>query len=82
MSLLEVEWKECLLTAAILGGTVLLALLAHYLIFLALKRGAGRTGSVVDSALVAHARRPAFALFPLAAIVFVLPSLRLPADLL
>ncbi len=82
MGLLEVEWKTCLLTAAILGGAVLLALLAHFLIFLALKRGAGRTGSVVDNALVAHARRPAFILLPLAAIVIVIPSLRLPADLL
>ena len=82
MSLLDVEWKVCLSTAAILGGTVLLALLAHSLIFFALKRGASRTGSIVDDSLVAHARRPDFVLFPLAAIVIVLPVLKLPADLL
>ena len=82
MSLLEVEWKACLLTAAILGGAVLFAILAHSLIFFALKRGASRTGNIVDDSFVAHSRRPAFVLLPLAAIVIVLPSLKLPPDLL
>jgi small-conductance mechanosensitive channel len=81
-SLLKVDWKVCLLTAAILGMAVLLALLAHSLIFFALKRGASRGKSIVDDSLVAHARRPAFVLFPLAAIVIVLPLLTLPAELL
>jgi small-conductance mechanosensitive channel len=81
-SLLEVDWKVCLLTAAILGVAVLLALLAHSLIFFALKRGTSRGKSIVDDSLVAHARRPAFVLFPLAAIVIVLPFLKLPAELL
>ncbi len=81
-SLLEVDWKVCLLTAAILGVAVLLALLAHFLIFLALKRGAARAESIVDDSLVAHARRPALVLFPLVAIVIVLPLLKLPAELL
>ena len=82
MGFLEVEWKACLLTAAILGGAVLFALLAHFLIFFALKRGVLRTGSTVDDSLVAHARHPALVLFPLAAIVIVLPLLKLPAELL
>ncbi len=82
MSLFQVEWKEYLLTAAMLGIAVLLALLAHLLLFSALKRGAGRTDSIVDDSLVAHARGPAFVLLPLAAIIGVLPSLTLPADLL
>jgi small-conductance mechanosensitive channel len=82
MGLLEGEWKGYLLTAAILGGAALLALLAHFLIFLVLKRSASRTGSVVDDSFVAHARRPALVLLPLAAIAIVLPSLKLPPDLL
>jgi small-conductance mechanosensitive channel len=81
MSLLEGEWKGYLLAAVVLGGAVLLALLAHSLIFFALKRGARRAGSIVDDSLVAHARRPAFVLLPLAAIMIVLPSLKLPAGL-
>ncbi len=82
MSLLQGEWRAYLLTAAIPGAAVLLAVLAHYLIFSALKRGAGRTYSIVNNLLVAHARRPAFVLLPLAAILIVLPSLTLPAELL
>ena len=82
MSLHEAEWKTYLLTVAIPGAAVLLALLAHFLIFSALKRGAARTASVVDDSLVAHARRPLIVLLPLAAIMSVLPSLTLPADLL
>jgi small-conductance mechanosensitive channel len=82
MSLLEGEWKGYLLTAAVLGGAVLLALLAHSLIFFALKRGARRTGSIVDDSLVAHARRPAFVLLPLAAIMIVLPSFTMRTSLL
>jgi len=82
MILFGIEWKVYLLTATILGGAVLLALLAHFLLFLALKRIAGRTGSVVDDSLVAHARRPASIFFPLIAILSVLPSLKMPADFL
>ncbi len=82
MSFLEVDWKACLLTGAILGGAALIAILAHSLIFFALKRGASKTGSIVDDSFVAHARRPAFVLLPLAAIMLALPSLKLPADLL
>jgi small-conductance mechanosensitive channel len=82
MHFLGVEWKEYLLTAAILGIAVLLALLAHLLLFSALKRGARRTGRVVDDSLVAHARGPAFVLLPLVTILIVLPSLTLPEGLL
>jgi small-conductance mechanosensitive channel len=82
MNLLGVEWKEYLLSAPILGGAVLMALLTHFFIFLALKRSADRTGNVVDESLVKHARRPASILLPLAALLIVLPSLKLPSDIL
>jgi small-conductance mechanosensitive channel len=82
MHFLGVELRVYLYTAVILGGAVLLALFFHFLIFLALKRGTDRTDNVVKDSLVAHARRPAAVLLPLAAILSVLPSLTLPADLL
>jgi small-conductance mechanosensitive channel len=82
MVLLGVEWKVYLLTAGILGGAVLLSLLAHFLVFSALKRGAVRTGRVVDESLVTHARRPTSILLPLIAILGVLPSLSLSTGLL
>jgi small-conductance mechanosensitive channel len=82
MHLLGLDLKVYLYTAAILGGAVLLALFFHVLIFLALKRGTDRTDNVVKESLVAHARRPAALLLPLAAILSALPALTLPADLL
>jgi small-conductance mechanosensitive channel len=82
MILLGVELKVYLLTAAILGGAVLLALLTHHIIFLALKRGADRTDSIVDSSFVTHARRPTSIFLPLAAILSILPSLNVPAGLI
>src|SRR5512143_3146235 len=82
MILLGVEWKVYLLTAAVLGGAFLLALGAEYIICLALKRGADRTGSVVDDSFVTHARRPTSVLLPLAAIHSILPLIKIPTDLL
>ncbi len=82
MNLFGVEWKVYVEAATILGGAVLLALLIHFFIFLALKHVADQTGSVVDESLVKHARRPASILLPLAAILSVLPSFKLPEDLL
>ncbi len=82
MNLFGVEWKVYLATATILGGAILLALLIHFFIFLGLKRVADQTSNVVDESLVKHARRPAAILLPLAAILSVLPSVKLPADFL
>ena len=82
MGLFEVEWESCLLSGSILGAAVIFSLIAHFVIFFALKRVAERIGSVADRSLVAHARRPAFLFLPLVAILIVLPSLKLPPDLL
>ncbi len=82
MSILDVEWKACLQTGAVLGTAAVCGLAAHSLLFFFLKRSAKRTGSVVDDSLVANARRPARALLPLCAILVALPFLSLPTDLL
>ncbi|HEX9020361.1 MAG TPA: mechanosensitive ion channel domain-containing protein [Nitrospirota bacterium] len=82
MSVFQVELKVWLISGLILGVAVIVALIAHYFIFLALRRGAKRMGSMADASLVAHARRPVALLFLLAAILIVLPSLNLPAELL
>ncbi len=74
--------KAYLVMLSIAGGAILVALIAYHLVFLALKRGADRTGSVVDASLIKHARRPASFLFPLAAILIVLPSFSVPTGLL
>ncbi len=85
MVLFGMELKAYLLTTTILGGAVLLALLAHFLFFLFLKHGADRTGNVVNRSIVKHARRPTGVLLPLAAILGILSSsleLQLPTAIL
>jgi small-conductance mechanosensitive channel len=77
-----IEWKAYILAATTLGGAAILALIAHFLIFSTLQRGAVRTGNVVDKSLINHGRRPASILFPLAAILSILPALALPTDFL
>ena len=63
--------------AAGLTGAILLALLAHYLLFLMMKRLARRTVSVIDDSLVRHSERPTRWILPLLAIELTLPLLPL-----
>jgi small-conductance mechanosensitive channel len=78
----EAEWNAWLPSCIIVAGSVLLALIVHSLIFLALRRGAEKTGGVVDASLVARARRPASILFSLAAVLIVLPATAVRAPVL
>ncbi len=82
MGQLEEVWKAWLPSGIIVAGAVLLALVVHSLIFLALRRGAQKTGGVVDASLVARARRPVRILFSLAAVLVVLPATKLQAAVL
>lgn len=82
MGLPEEALKTWLFSGLVLGVAVIIALIARFLLFLALKRGAERAGSMVDNSVVSHARGPAYLLFPLIAILIVFPSLKLPADLI
>ncbi len=80
MSFIDGELTAWVASGVILGAAVIVALIAYFFLFLALKRGADRTGSMVDNSLIAHARRPVALFLPLTAILIVLPSLKLPAD--
>jgi small-conductance mechanosensitive channel len=71
------HWKTWLWAAAGLSGAVLLALLAHYVLFLLMKRLARRTESVVDDSLVRYGERPTRWIFPVLAIELILPLLPL-----
>ncbi len=75
MNFLQVELTAWLLSGLILGAAVVIALIAHRIIFVILARGAERTGSIADRSFVAHARRPASLLLPLAVVLVALPSL-------
>ncbi len=82
MNFLDGELKVWVASGLILGAAVIVAMGAHFIIFLTLKRNADRIGSMVDKSLIAHARRPVALFLPLAAILVILPSLTLSADLL
>ena len=55
-------------------GSLILALMLHYVIFRVAGSIAGKTGSIVDNALVKHLRSPVRALLPLLAVTVALPE--------
>jgi small-conductance mechanosensitive channel len=65
----------------ILVGSVVLALVFHYVIFWVAGNIARKTESIVDNALVTHLRRPARAILPLLAINLALPGVPLRHDI-
>lgn len=80
-TLLE-HWQALLSAAAILVGVVLVALVGHYVVFVLAKRVSRRTGSIIQDSLVRHGERPTRWIFPLLALVLVLPMLPFRSDVL
>ena len=80
-TLLE-HWPALLFAAAILVGVVLVALVGHYVVFVLAKRVARRTGSIIQDSLVRQGERPTRWIFPLLALVLVLPMLPFRSDVL
>lgn len=68
-------WRTSLWIAGGLAGAVLLALLAHFLLFLLIKRLAHRTTNIIDDSLVRHGERPTRWIFPIIGILLALPLL-------
>ncbi len=60
---------------------VVVAVLAHWIIYAVLKKVANRTSTRVDGAIVRHTRSPARIVFAIIALLLVLPSLGLPQDI-
>src|SRR5215472_3040725 len=75
---LEQNWHGLFLSAIFLAVAIVLALVAHYLIFSVLQRLANRKGAVLDQSLIRHGRHPSKWIFPLLAALAVLPGLPLP----
>jgi small-conductance mechanosensitive channel len=72
------NWHDWLWFGGVLAGSVVLALIAHWILFAAAARFAGRTGSVTDDSIIRHTRKPARIILPLLAVFLVLPTLPLP----
>ena len=82
MRSLPQHWQALLLATAIVCVAVLVALILHYGVFVLAKRLTRRTGSIVEDSLVRHGERPTRWIFPLLAIVLVLPILPFRSDVL
>jgi len=76
------HWQSLLWSLGGLTGAVLLSLIVHKLLFLFAKRLSSRTTSVLDDSLVRHAERPTRWIFPLLAVLLVLPALSIRPQLL
>ena len=66
-------WQMLLLSVAPFVGAIVVALLVHYLVFLAAGKMAKRTAGVADNSFVRHGRPPTRLLFVLLAVFLVLP---------
>jgi small-conductance mechanosensitive channel len=67
-------WHVWVWSGAVLGAALLLAFVAHRVIFFVGRRVAQRTGAITDDALVRHLDRPARFVLPLLALVAALPA--------
>ena len=71
-------WQILLSAVVPFAAAIVVALLIHYLVFLAAGKMANRTKGIVDNSFVRHGRRPARMLVVLLAVVVVLPMVDLP----
>lgn len=76
------NWHSLLWSAIILAVAIAVALIAHFIVFWLLRRLARRKGAILDQSLAKRGRGPARWIFPLLAILFVLPGLSLPSELM
>jgi small-conductance mechanosensitive channel len=76
------RWEGWIWAAVILGGSILLALAVHAILFGLAKRQARRAGKVIEHSLVHNAEGPTRWIFPLLAIVLAMPALPVRPELM
>jgi small-conductance mechanosensitive channel len=76
------DWPRLLWSAGILLAAVAVALVARSLLFWVLRRVTHRRGALLGQSLVRHGAGPARWIFPLLAVLAVLPGLPLPPILM
>ena len=75
-------WEALAWALGILGGTIILALVGHYLIFKTIERFSKRTKTIFDASLVKHCSQPMRFIITLLAVSFVLPILKMSPPML
>jgi small-conductance mechanosensitive channel len=76
------NWRNLLISAALLSAAIAISLVAHSIVFWLLRGFAGRKAPVLDQSLIRHGQRPSRLVFPLLAALAVLPGLPLPPTLM
>ncbi len=76
------EWRNALWSAGLMGGAILLALVAHRVIFALGKRIASRKGGAFYGLLARHEEAPTRLLLPVLALLAVIPWLPLNSIIL
>ena len=79
---LKQNWPSLAWSAAILAGAIVAALVARTIVFRLLRNLTRRKGSVIGESLTKHGQRPTHWIFPLTAVLAVLPGLPLPHALM
>ena len=72
------HWKDWAESAAILAGSMFVALLAHWILCAILTRVGRKNPTLLKSSVIAHSKRMTRWIFPLLAVVVASPTLPLP----
>lgn len=79
MELMQSPWIRSLILLAV---AILISFFVHFSVRGVIQRIAKRTGSVLHNSLIRHGQAPARVIFPLIALILVVPYLDLPARLI
>lgn len=76
------NWHNLLWSAIVLAIAIAVALCVHFVVFWVLRRLARRKGALLDQSLAKRGVGPSRWIFPLLAVLIVLPGLSLPSKLM
>ena len=82
LQFIEQHWNELAWSGGILAAAIAAALVVRAVVFWMLRKWAHRKGSVLGQSLVRHGQGPTHWIFPLLAVLIVLPGLPLPRELM
>lgn len=71
------HWHDLLIAAAFIAGAIIIALIVHAILFWILRGIARRKTALLGQSITRHAQKPTRWLFPLVAILAILPGLTL-----
>ncbi|MGH9357089.1 MAG: hypothetical protein ACRD10_13240, partial [Terriglobia bacterium] len=73
MNYILTNWQDWLISLGILALVIIVALAVHYLVFSVVARFAQKPERILEASLVRHGRKPTKWIFPLLALLIVVP---------